>query len=669
MVECSRAGEKGGCIYLVPTEAERGAFEQLESKELGAIGFDWGTPEEGMVIRPALLGRDGSRDYVVRPAPRLLVPFVASDPGDPDMAGAIQRYEESVRQLHASMEPVRTELPGGITDSNLESAGIQLAESHVPLDDADAAALYTDGPPPTDEELADYDRRVRAGEVTPPIYEVPPHLKPAAERLATQTPSGRSIRWSTDTAAPDCVVANAHSGASTVHDVQVHFTIRPSSLGRVLKRWGVSKDLLGGGIAAAVERYLHECGCAALYRVDVTLSLQEGCPGGYFGPHSCRLVLSSRPDMVDMRAVDDYNALALSIAEKSGDYARQVDMSPRGGTFESRQRAAVEDMVCRWVPSEGREIVMEAVDAYRAVRAPMPELKAELADLRRIAISVKAAPMGRGMARYVKFANDLADAVLAYCAEGAPPKACPSYEENGAEYERLKRFHALEVSQVELALKRELDAARNATNEAYNERNQLAAFLARMYPSGHRKTNIPGWDPEWHGCVFIDLPTGQVSWHYHDREAGLFETLPAYTKPWDGHTTAEKYTRLANFRNCLSSRSGPLPTAGHPRFHDLLAIMGDMHSKKNSDYARKADSMSNFRMCEGFGVEAWRGAMVRMSDKWARLTVLATKDKPSVSDETFEDTLMDLAAYALLVRILREEQADRTAFKPIEEPE
>lgn len=42
---------------------------------------------------------------------------------------------------------------------------------------------------------------------------------------------------------------------------------------------------------------------------------------------------------------------------------------------------------------------------------------------------------------------------------------------------------------------------------AYTERNAVVAALARCYPSGLKRTAIEGWDPEWHGCVWIDLPT------------------------------------------------------------------------------------------------------------------------------------------------------------------
>lgn len=87
-------------------------------------------------------------------------------------------------------------------------------------------------------------------------------------------------------------------------------------------------------------------------------------------------------------------------------------------------------------------------------------------------------------------------------------------------------------------------AALLSRDNAYTERNRLVALLARIYPSGIRKTAIDGWDRCWHNCVFVDTPAGQMSWHYHDQDADLFAGLPPYTKPWDGHTTPEKYQRL-----------------------------------------------------------------------------------------------------------------------------
>lgn len=96
---------------------------------------------------------------------------------------------------------------------------------------------------------------------------------------------------------------------------------------------------------------------------------------------------------------------------------------------------------------------------------------------------------------------------------------------------------------------REVSVARDMRDYyAYHERNMVVAALAKLFPSGTARTAIEGWDSAWHGCVYIDLPTGQVSWHYHDNEAHLFAELPSYTKPWDGHTTEEKYRRLSALR-------------------------------------------------------------------------------------------------------------------------
>jgi hypothetical protein len=106
------------------------------------------------------------------------------------------------------------------------------------------------------------------------------------------------------------------------------------------------------------------------------------------------------------------------------------------------------------------------------------------------------------------------------------------------------------------ALEAENKRLRDDLDGAYLERNRIVAALAASYPSGIKKTAIDGWDDAWHNCVYIDLPTGQASWHYHDREAKLFSNLPAYYGVWDGHTTEEKYQRLA----ALAQTDGEQPS-------------------------------------------------------------------------------------------------------------
>lgn len=57
-----------------------------------------------------------------------------------------------------------------------------------------------------------------------------------------------------------------------------------------------------------------------------------------------------------------------------------------------------------------------------------------------------------------------------------------------------------------------------------------------------------GYDPaDPHPVVvYLHLPTGQVSWH-----------LPAHSTEWDGHSTAEKYQRVATFVDVHARRPAP----------------------------------------------------------------------------------------------------------------
>jgi hypothetical protein len=100
---------------------------------------------------------------------------------------------------------------------------------------------------------------------------------------------------------------------------------------------------------------------------------------------------------------------------------------------------------------------------------------------------------------------------------------------------------ALPPAQVAAAVQ----AERACKDAAYEERNRVVALLAAVFPSVRTRTAIEGWSDDWHGCVYVTLPTGQASWHYHDSQAHLFAHVPAGPALWDGHTTDEKYDRVA----------------------------------------------------------------------------------------------------------------------------
>ena len=88
---------------------------------------------------------------------------------------------------------------------------------------------------------------------------------------------------------------------------------------------------------------------------------------------------------------------------------------------------------------------------------------------------------------------------------------------------------------------------------AYTERNKVVAGLAAMvikaggraWLADHQDKPGEDWDPEWRTVVFIDGPTGQLSWHLHDSDVMHFLFLPRGENRWDGHTSEEKYARIA----------------------------------------------------------------------------------------------------------------------------
>ncbi len=113
----------------------------------------------------------------------------------------------------------------------------------------------------------------------------------------------------------------------------------------------------------------------------------------------------------------------------------------------------------------------------------------------------------------------------------------------------------------EIVLVLELDRAsadgwtslRVEKDRAYGERNQCVAAMAKMAVAlgwraglAHHDATDTSWDADWRNVVFIDLPSGQASWHLHDSEMHLFEGLPSYPERWDGHSVSTKYERLAS---------------------------------------------------------------------------------------------------------------------------
>lgn len=105
-----------------------------------------------------------------------------------------------------------------------------------------------------------------------------------------------------------------------------------------------------------------------------------------------------------------------------------------------------------------------------------------------------------------------------------------------------------------------LAAALEAKDNAYRERNALVALLAAMYPSAlvrHELREGEPWEDNWMNVVLIQLPTGQVSFHVHASELlTIFSHVPVATgEEWDGHTSEEKWSRVALLREDCRSLS------------------------------------------------------------------------------------------------------------------
>ncbi len=95
-------------------------------------------------------------------------------------------------------------------------------------------------------------------------------------------------------------------------------------------------------------------------------------------------------------------------------------------------------------------------------------------------------------------------------------------------------------------------------------------------------------------------------------------------------------------------------TQGDPRFHAILDEMRALHDRKAADYGLGEDPLANVRASKEFGVPAWVGCMIRANDKVIRIKSMATKG--TLKNESVEDSLIDLAAYAILGLILYREE-------------
>lgn len=104
--------------------------------------------------------------------------------------------------------------------------------------------------------------------------------------------------------------------------------------------------------------------------------------------------------------------------------------------------------------------------------------------------------------------------------------------------------------------------------------------------------------------------------------------------------------------DCGSNESSPLPSVGleYTPFQQALHEIEALHFKKQQDYGRPTDPFANVRASTDFGIPAWVGTLVRANDKMKRLQKAASSG--TLANEGIEDSLMDLATYAIIALVL-----------------
>ena len=115
---------------------------------------------------------------------------------------------------------------------------------------------------------------------------------------------------------------------------------------------------------------------------------------------------------------------------------------------------------------------------------------------------------------------------------------------------------------VQLVSTAELERLRADLNLAYRERCAVVAALIRV--GGYPAQVVMAPDAEGWWIVYAETPAGQVSWHVSPDDMDLFRDIPVafgtYSR-WDGHTTDEKYRRVAALAPAPADKGATLTNA------------------------------------------------------------------------------------------------------------
>tara|TARA_R100001594_G_scaffold86494_1_gene120936 strand:+ start:2116 stop:2445 length:330 start_codon:yes stop_codon:yes gene_type:complete len=102
--------------------------------------------------------------------------------------------------------------------------------------------------------------------------------------------------------------------------------------------------------------------------------------------------------------------------------------------------------------------------------------------------------------------------------------------------------------------------------------------------------------------------------------------------------------------------------AEYLKFHEIMCYEARALSiRKNRDYTGKEDDkpFANFQRCEAMGITTTeKGFLVRLTDKFSRLSTFCETGSFQVTDESLRDTLLDIINYTILLGAYVEAKKD-----------
>lgn len=136
-------------------------------------------------------------------------------------------------------------------------------------------------------------------------------------------------------------------------------------------------------------------------------------------------------------------------------------------------------------------------------------------------------------------------------------------------------------------------------------------------------------------------------------ESDCLLRLPGESKGADIEVRAANEAGIPVYHSIGDLLDNP-PLLGSHEFRAKLRALRLLHAKKATDYGSDDDPFANIRASEMSGIEPWRGAWVRASDKVFRMNRYCNRG--SLANEGVTDTLEDLASYCLITSLLHAEK-------------